>query len=240
MELEVKYREIRSRLTTSRDFSIHSLQVSRDLFDFEGNRQIPKAFDVWTVLAGLPMPIELTGRFREIIDRILTFLPDKTRFYRVIPENYHWELFILQRTDEKVSPSLLERTPEILREVFRDTRPITMTYRGFLVTEDGTVIVRGYGDFDSLRERLRERLPFASPRQSRLGHVSLGRILDPIGETAFDRLKRLIIASSGEIYGEITIDRAKFVHESRWYMEERQVIAEIPFGGEAGKDAIIA
>ncbi|MEG3437111.1 hypothetical protein V0288_08275 [Pannus brasiliensis CCIBt3594] len=46
--------------------------------------------------------------------------------------------------------------------------------------------------------------------------------------------------SFAEIYGKITIDRAKFVHESRWYMEERQVIAEILFEEEAGKDAIIA
>ena len=102
--------------------------------------------------------------------------------------------------------------------------PFTIAYRGFLVTPDGTVIARGYGDFDGLRARLGQSLPFASRQQSHLGHISLGRILDPIGRERFAALTALVAQSRGEDYGMLPVREVKYVHEHQWYMEDREVV----------------
>ncbi len=106
--------------------------------------------------------------------------------------------------------------------------PFTIFYRGFLITADGTIIVKGYGNFEQLRAQLRQQIPFASLQQSNLGHVSLGRILDSVGSEAFSALKRLVQDSWHKLYGELSVRKIKYVHESQWYMEEHEIIASMP------------
>ncbi len=121
----------------------------------------------------------------------------------------------------------------ILRGIVAAERPFEIIYRGLLVTEDGTVIAPGYGAFDRLRARLREAMPFASPRQSNLGHISLGRILDPVGCEAFSALKALVADARDMMHGALPVREIKCVHERRWYMEDREIIATFPLGALA-------
>ena len=230
MTLEHRYQTLKERLLSLDDFSPECLTTSRNLFDFHGGEIVPKRFEVWTTLAGLPVPEPLTIRFQSLFEQIVRLLPDSTRFYQVRPENYHWELLIIKRPLETVEEKLLAKTTEILREVLQDFQSFSMNYRGFLVTPDGTIIVKGYGEFDRLREQLRRRILWASPQQSNLGHISLGRILDPLGEGSFRELKGLVQASENEDYGELNINWVKYVHESQWYMENQEVIATFNLG----------
>jgi hypothetical protein len=105
-----------------------------------------------------------------------------------------------------------------------------INYRGLLTTVDGTVIAPGYGEFDCLRDRLRKRLPFASPQQSNLGHISLGRILDPVGQRSFAALKTLARESREVEHGTFLVDEVKYIHECQWYMEDREIVDTIPLG----------
>lgn len=233
MELELRYKEIHQIQENSSDFSEEELTKSRKLFYLEAAQLVPKEFDVWTSLVGLPLPTDLTQNFQTIAKLLTEALPSNTRFYKVLPQNYHWELFIIKRPNEAVDDESLQKVPDILREVLCKQPPLTISYRGFSITPDGTVIVQGYGNFDELRSQLRQKIPFASLQQSRLGHVSLGRILDPVGNEAFTELKTLVQNSQNEFYEELEVSEIKYIHEMQWYMEKREVVAILPFSNSA-------
>lgn len=229
MELELRYKEIQKRFEELSDFSEEELTRSRNLFHLESSQIVPRKFEVWTSLAGLPLPHHLTQNFQSLTKQIAKQLPASTRFYQVLPQNYHWEAFIIKRPDEEVKSESLQQVPAILREVVCNQSPFILSYRGFLITTDGTIIVKGYGEFDELRSHLRQKIPFASLKQSNLGHISLGRILDPVGCQAFTELKDLLQNSQHEFYGELEVSTLKYVHESQWYMEKNKVVATLPF-----------
>ncbi|WP_413167061.1 hypothetical protein ACL6C3_10215 [Capilliphycus salinus ALCB114379] len=225
MILDSRYQTLKQRFLDIDDFPPEFLAISRNLFDFNNGEIVPKRFEVWTTLVGLPLPQPLTTRFESLFDEIIKLLPNSTRFYKVRPQNYHWELFIIKRPDETVEEKLLIQTTEIIRQILNNFKPFKMSYRGFLITPDGTIIVKGYGEFDQLREQLRQQISWASPQQSNLGHISLGRILDPVGEVCFRELKQLVQTSENDEYGELNINCVKYVHESQWYMETQEVVS---------------
>jgi hypothetical protein len=233
MDLELRYKEIQQKFEELSDFSEEELTRSRNLFHLDNSQVVPKSFEVWTSLVGLPVPNHLTQKFQTIANRITEQLPAHARFYEVLPQNYHWEVFIIKRPDENVDSESLQKVPKLLREVLCNQPPLTLSYRGFLITTDGTIIVKGYGNFDELRVQFRQAMPFASLQQSRLGHISLGRILDPVGCQAFTELKRLVQNSQNDFYGELEVITVKYVHESQWYMEKREVVATLAFGTSA-------
>lgn len=228
MNLELRYQEIKQRFEALSDFAEEELARSRNLFDLENSQVIPKRFEVWTSLVGLPLTEHLTQRFQRIIQEIIKQLPASTRFYSVLPQHYHWEVFIIKRPEETVDSERLQQVPQHVQAVLRHYPAFTLTYRGFLITTDGTIIVKGYGNFDELRHQLRQEVPFASLQQSQLGHVSLGRILDAVGDRVFAQLKHLVQNSQNEIYGELEVTSVKYVHERQWYMEQREIIATLP------------
>jgi len=230
MELELRYKKIQKTFEEISDFQEEELMRSRNLFNLESYPIVPRRFEVWTSLIGLPLGEQLTENFQRIAKHIIAQLPPHTRFYTVLPQNYHWEVFIIKRPDEVVNDEKLKAVPEILENVLCNHPPFTLSYRGFLITPDGTVIAKGYGNFDELRAQLRKEIPFASLQQSQLGHVSLGRILDPVGTQAFNELKTSVQKSWNEFYGELEVNAIKYVRESQWYMEEREAIATLPLG----------
>jgi hypothetical protein len=231
----LRYQEIQQQFEEFSDFLEEELMRSRNLFHLENSKVVPKKFEVWTCLVGLPLPERLTQNFQAIAHQIIEQLPTNTRFYQVLPQNYHWEVFIIKRPNEDVEPESLRIVPELLGNVLRNHPPFTLSYRGFLITTDGTLIVKGYGKFDELRAKLCQEIPFASLQQSQLGHISLGRILDQVGNQALTELKRLVKNSQNEFYGELEVNTIKYVHESQWYMEQRKVVASLPVGAELFK-----
>lgn len=230
MILDQRYQTLKQRLLDLDDFPLEFLATSRNLFDINNGEIVPKQFEVWTTLVGLPLPDALTQSFQSLFYQIVQKLPNSTRFYQVQPQNYHWELLIIKRPDETVEDNFLTKKTEIFREILNNFQPFKMTYRGFLITPDGTIIVKGYGEFEQLREQLRQQIPWASLQQSNLGHISLGRILDPVGEVCFQQLKQLVQTSENDRYGELDINAVKYVHETQWYMENKQVIATFNMG----------
>lgn len=229
MDLEARYQKIKSKMEHLTDFPQEEQQKSRDLFDIKEKIVVPRHFEVWTALVGLPVPALLTTQFQELTDHIYSLVSPRSRIYRVIPQNYHWELFIIKRPNEVASQENLQVAANILRRVLASHSPLCIEYRGFLVTQDGTILAKGYGDFDNLRLKLRQEIPFASQRQSNLGHISLGRILDPVGKESFTAIKSLVQHYEKRILGEMWVREAKYVHETQWYMESREVIEVLAF-----------
>lgn len=231
-DLNQRYQAIQNQTETFPDLSLDFLELSRQLFEVRRDRLVPKQFEVWTILAGLPLSNALTQRFSEVFEEVVAIIPKNCQFYQVWPQNYHWEVFIIQRPPEKVLQFDLEQTPHQVKTVLADFSPLTIDYRGFLIAPDGTVMVKGYTNCDEIRDRLRQELPWASAQQSQLAHISLGRILDPVGPEAFSTLKTLVQESQKDEYGRFTVNEVKYVHESRWYMEEQEIIVTLPIGGD--------
>lgn len=235
MHLGDRYAQIWRKFDSQSDFQEHELAKSRSFFDLDDERITPRRFDVWTCLVGIPLPLDISLQFQNIVKRVKDALPSYTRFYSVPPSNYHWELFIIKRPHDVVDGDKLLNTARIVRRVLEDQQPFSISYQGFLITTEGVVIVKGYGEFDNLRKRLAQKIPFTSSYQSSLGHVSLGRILDSVGDTRYTELKRLVYRSQNEFYGELWVNSVKYVHETQWYMEEREFIAEIPLGAQSAE-----
>jgi hypothetical protein len=57
--------------------------------------------------------------------------------------------------------------------------------------------------------------------------------LEPLGAERFAKLGHLIGEISDQPIASTEIDTMKFIHETRWYMEEREALAEYPLGGAA-------
>jgi hypothetical protein len=54
----------------------------------------------------------------------------------------------------------------------------------------------------------------------------MGRILEPIGVSKFKKLESLVDILSSEFITEFEINIVKFIHEKRWYMEEKSILME--------------
>jgi hypothetical protein len=230
--LNQRYQAIQNQTEAFPDFSLDFLELSRQLFVVRRNRLVPRKFEVWTLLAGFPLPHALARGFSGVFQGVGAKIPENCQFYKVWPQNYHWEVFIIQRPPEKVLQFDLQQTPQRVRTILADFAPLTIDYRGFLIAPDGTVMVKGYTNCDEIRDRLRQELPWASGKQSQLVHISLGRILDPVGPEAFSTLKTLVQESQKDEYGRFTVNEVKYVHESQWYMEEQEIIVTLPIGGD--------
>ena len=70
MDLETRYQEIFNTFNALEDFSDNSLEQSRRLFEIQGNLIIPRKFEVWTCLVGLPIMNDLTQAFQRIRQQV--------------------------------------------------------------------------------------------------------------------------------------------------------------------------
>ena len=230
-DLSQRYERLRLQVQGQTDFDPASLEASRALFEQRDGRLQPRAFDVWTLLAGLPAPAPLSHALAGLADEIASLLPPTVRFYRVEPATYHWETFILQRPDESLADDQRRAVLELGEGIFAAAPPPSLIFRGWLLTPDGTLIACGHGPIDALRQELRQAFPWASGRQSELGHISLGRLLDPVGPAVYERLLERMEAERQRCLGQVRIDRVRYVHETRWYMREWRELATFALQG---------
>lgn len=228
--LTARYEAIAARFRGLSDFPSLEQRRSRALFDMGNSLVRPRHFDVWTCVSGLPVPRSLQINLDAAVCRVRDMLPPAVRAYWVERQNYHLELFVVKRPDEHCDDISLRETAGALRRSLASEPPLRVTYRGLLVTPDGTVLAKGYGQVDGLRWHLRKSIPLQSSRQSTLAHISLGRILDPVGRATFAALKTLVARSAADVYGSLPLHHVKYVHERRWYMTDREIIRTFRLG----------
>lgn len=239
LDLAQRYERLRQSMRERTDFAASDLEASRVLFEEQDGQLRPRAFDVWTLLAGLPAPEPLTRSLAALAEEIAALLPPEARFYRVDPATYHWETFILQRPDEQLSGAERQAVVERGAEILAAAPPLSLSFRGWLLTPDGTLIACGHGPIDGLRQQLHRHFPWGSMRQSELGHISLGRLLDPVGPAVYARLLERMEAERDRDLGEFRIDQLRYVHETRWYMREWRQLAAFALGESEEPVAIV-
>ena len=76
---------------------------------------------------------------------------------------------------------------------------------------------------------MKNKILFTPKKQSNWAHIPIGRILEPVGVSNFNNLKKYINASVDDFNHIEKITSMKLIHEKRWYMEERETLKEVFF-----------
>lgn len=232
--LKEAYSAVGDRTWMEKDFSETNLKVSRNLFTPESlqtRTPRPKAMEVYALLSGLPFAEDFTRELVSVQMRISEILGERLHYW-VDPKNLGVEHCVFKWPtdpwDEKRRDVVENVLASIRSEVFR------FHISGVQVNPDGCVVAKGFDENAQLfriRSQLRENIDFLPARQSNWAHVPLGRILEPLGSARFARLKSLMRKIEDVPIATTCINTMKFIHESRWYMEERTPVAEYPLGG---------
>jgi hypothetical protein len=137
----------------------------------------------------------------------------------------HWEAHIIKRPDEAAPLLGRDEIAMRFRQAVEAVHKFELSYRGFFISSEGTIAFQGYGETADLRRALREALPFSSNFQSEIGHISVARILDPLGVDAFRELLKMRAEAESESFGALPVQEVKLVQEQRWYMEDHEIVA---------------
>ena len=214
------------------DFVTSSLKVSRDLFTDESLVQrspIPKELEVYALLSGLPFSQKIVDKLESVQKTIDTIIGDSLCYW-VSPSNLGVEYCVFKWPNEVWDNNF---TAPINKELSLLTMvPFEFSIRGIQINPDGCIIAKGYdenGAIFKVREQLKNNLKSFPKKQSGWAHIPIGRILEPIGIEKFAQLNSLVASLSNCLIVSDVITSMAFVHETRWYMEEKNILKTLKF-----------
>ena len=229
--LRSDYKAVGDRTWSDRDFSEENLARSRDLFTPESlaaRKPRPKRLEVFALLSGLPFGVEFTDKLVEVQRTISAVLGERLHYW-VVPANLGVEYCVFKWPSDQWDTSW----NGVVNEQLASVRELAFRFDigGVQINPDGCVVAQGFDEGSALfriRARIRANIAFLPQKQSGWAHVPLGRILEPLGAERFAKLARLVATLSDQPIASTQIQSLKFVHETRWYMEEKTVVAEYP------------
>ena len=226
--LKESYDKVGNKTWLVSDFVQSNLDSSRSFFTNESlssRKPIPKNFEVYALLSGLPFSKGFCNKLVHIQQNISKIINNKLHYW-VQPQNFGVEYCVFKWPNEEWDES---REAVIKNELNTlDYPPFILNIKGIQVNPDGCVIARGYDEertIFNIREHIKNHLLFIPEKQSGWSHVPLGRILEPIGSKEFRNLKYLVDKLSNDLIASEKISTVKFVHETRWYMEEKSILS---------------
>ena len=222
-----EYQKVGRRTWVEKDFTRSNLASSNALFTEDSLKKrspVPKDLTVVALVAGLSFDQQTTGNLNKFQVDITAILGSKL-YYWVRTENFGLEYFVFKWPEDYLASDRIIEISQFVGDY--DFKPFSLFVSGFQINPDGCVLATGYdldGNMHWTRSQLRERFPWAPVRQSRWFHIPLGRILEPVGQDAFLRLRELAEASARTSF-DVPISKLLLVEEQRWYMEKRFTIA---------------
>jgi len=232
LSLEKSYKDVGDLTWQNNDFVDSYLQTSRSFFTTESLKlgyPSPKKLEVYALLSGISFELEFVEKLTHIQSCIDNVIGDCLHYW-VKPLNFGIEYCVFKWPDDNWNHKW---TPIIQNQL--DTlyaSPFTLNIYGIQINRDGCVVAKGYDDSGTIcniRSQLKTSLKFLPEKQSNWAHIPLGRIMEPIGLSKFLKLKKLIEHLDKNLIGSIVLKSAKFVHEKKWYMEDKDIISKIHF-----------
>ena len=227
--LKDAYASVGNRTWTEGDFLPQNLEISRNLFTPESllaHQPRPRKLEVYALLSGLPFQPDFTNTLVAVQRKIDAVLGESLHYW-VAPTNLGVEYCVFKWPTEAWNEAWRPPIEAALAAIRHPSFHFHID--GVQVNPDGCVVARGYDEDAALfqiREQLKADIHFLPTRQSRWAHVPLGRILEPLGFEKFTQLADLVSTLSNLTIATTEIDTIKFIHEQRWYMEERTTLAE--------------
>jgi hypothetical protein len=226
--LNNSYNEVGKKTWIKKDFEKSSLKASRNLFtknSLKVKNPKPKNLEVYALLSGIPFENSFSSELVKIQQKIDQILDGSLRYW-VLQENFGLEYCVFKWPDENWNS---EWEGQIYNNIPRLIKPFQFVIYGIQINPDGCVIAKGFdegGEVLKLRQKIKEKLDFLPDRQSGWAHIPLGRILEPIEECKFSKLALLCEELSNTYIASCEIKTIKFVHETQWYMEKRNILKE--------------
>jgi len=229
--LEREYREVGDDTWSTEDFLESKLKASRNLFTPESlvaRRPRPKELEVFALLSGVPFDRDFTDKLVETQHRISALIGERLHYW-VAPANLGVEYCVFKWPTDSWNDAWLG----VIRDTLGSIRQTAFRFhiRGAQINPDGCVVAKGFDEHAALfqiRERIKAKTPFLPAKQSGWAHVPLGRILEPLGVERFARLAHVVRTMLNLPSATTEINSMKLIHETRWYMEEKTVVAECP------------
>ena len=228
--LSNSYENVSKRFFLREDFEENNLLNSRKLFTLESlNKKIPlpKKFEVYALLSGISFQNELIVKLYEIQNKLREIIPENLAYF-VKPKNLGLEHCVFKWPEDKWDNKKEKSVIKFLD--LYDFNPFKIEIIGFQIHQDGCIIAKGYDksmEMMKIRNFFKSNLKFYPSKQSDWSHIPLGRILEPIGKNNYEKLKQFIIENKKKFIASEIITSYKFIHERRWYMEEKEIIKSI-------------
>jgi hypothetical protein len=189
--------------------------------------------EVFALLSGLPFRVEFTDKLVEVQQKISAVLGERLHYW-VAPANLGVEYCVFKWPTDSWNEEWLGVIQGALTAIRQ--RSYRFSVCGVQINPDGCVVAKGF-DEDAvlfrIREQLKAEIPFLPAKQSGWAHVPLGRILEPLGVERFAKLSHLMRTMSDLPMVTTAINSMKLVHETRWYMEEKTILAEYPLASSS-------
>ncbi len=230
--LEQRYRAVWERTKNRDHLSGADVAASRFYFEFKDGPPVPRRFDTYAIVCGLPFQPQMQRALHSYWRRYLATLSSPLA-YGVEPANLHTEIFLFQRPEETFGKEQVDAAIAESLTVLREMSLFRLIFRHPFITPDGTIVAPGYdepaGVVEALRMKLRENLQIYPKKQSQWVHVSLGRILEPVDQKQWRSLLEEMDLHWGEIVGEAEIGDCQVLWEKQWYMMEREQLHRVAF-----------
>lgn len=149
------------------------------------------------LVLGYPFPEALGGKFLSLRREILAklglkpsqyWLPDENLLHITIVSYSHYS-----ESGMNVIPLPLVEVPRA-REIIGNYKPIEISFRGALVTNNGSLLVKGFVDNEDLfllRGELMSKIEGITQQPQNLVHVKLAQILDDVPYELTETANRL-------------------------------------------------
>ena len=197
--LRVLYDQIKQKADEQGINSQEIEKIKSRFFRYHDGRWKPhEAFWKPTGLVlGYPFPEPLGEKFISLREEILAklgleprqyWLPDKDALHITIVSYSHYSeagMNVIPLPSAEVSKA---------REIIRSYKPIEISFRGALVTNNGSLLVKGFVDNEDLfllRGELMSKIRGITQRPQNLVHVKLAQILDDVPYELTEEVNRL-------------------------------------------------
>tara|TARA_Y100000591_G_C21760549_1_gene659864 strand:+ start:448 stop:1161 length:714 start_codon:yes stop_codon:yes gene_type:complete len=226
LDLQNSYNSVGKKVFNINSLSQNLIQESIDLFTIESlKNKTPRPIDVdvYTLVSGLPFSRVLIDTLLNIENDIMKEL-QRTLCYWVKPENLAVEYCVFKWPKDNWKNSWLEEITNFLDK--KHYKAFDFKISGIQLHEDGCIIAKGFDDgfIRNIRSDIMNNLKFLPNKQSNWAHIPLGRILEPVPENVFFKVKQIIRSLSNINICEENVIDAKLIHETRWYMEKRETL----------------
>ena len=236
--LKQSYEEVGIRTWLKSDFQLEQLETSRNLFENHSlsiKTPVPRTLSVFALLSGQPFEKNVTDILTQAQEGISDILGDKCHYF-VKPNNFGIEYCVFKWPDGPWKASWHEKIKNTIKKI--PEKSFQLEINGLQINPDGCLLVKGFDENKSLfkiREYFQKSLPFLPTKQSNWAHIPIGRILEPVGLKKFKKLKAFSLNSEKTLNCKFLIDKLQYVHETRWYMEERTTLSSHQLGSQNAK-----
>lgn len=221
------YNKVSSQTWSHIDLKKKNLKSSISLFDFQKKKITPKNLEVIALLSGLPFSRKLTNKVLSIQNKVNKIIGHHNHYW-VKKQNFGLEYCVFKWPEQKLKKNELKELLAFISSL--KFKNFNILFDGCQLNPDGCVVIRGYditNNITHIRKLISREISFLPKKQSKWFHIPIGRILEPIGEEQFLKLKKFFQKNSRGWKHYEKINSIKLIHEYQWYMEKRKTLMHI-------------